>query len=213
MRTGSVLQAPEGVVVARDGDLFAVSLASGAEVRLTTTLAWESAPAVSPDGQTIVYERTPQRSKEPTLWKMQFDGSRQSSLRVSGGSPAGLPTARRSTSPAASLLPTESARTFGAPVHGPRNGARHSKQRTGHEPRGFPGRADPRVRGGRLRTGYPGGAVSDTARNGQVATLSKASPEHRRRLRSIVGSRRVAHRVQHWTRVRGAGVRGSGRWV
>lgn len=88
---GSAAQSPEGVVVARDGDLFAVSLASGTEVRLTTTRAWESAPAVSPDGQTILYERAPERSKEPTLWKMQFDGSRQSSLGVSGGSPAWTP--------------------------------------------------------------------------------------------------------------------------
>jgi Tol biopolymer transport system component len=68
-----------------------VALASGAEVRRTTTRAWESAPAVSPDGQTIVYQRAPERSKEPTLWKMQFDGSRQASLRVSGGSPAWTP--------------------------------------------------------------------------------------------------------------------------
>jgi len=36
---GSVAQSPEGVVVARDGELFAVALASGAEVRLTTTRA------------------------------------------------------------------------------------------------------------------------------------------------------------------------------
>jgi len=88
---GSVAQSPEGVVVARDGELFAISLASGAEVRLTTTRAWESAPAVSPDGQTIVYGRATERSKEPTLWKMRLDGSRQSSLRVEGGSPAWTP--------------------------------------------------------------------------------------------------------------------------
>ena len=88
---GSVAQSPEGVVVARDGELFAVSLAGGGEVRLTTTRAWESAPAVSPDGQSILYQRAPERSKEPTLWKMQVDGSRQSSLRVPGGAPAWTP--------------------------------------------------------------------------------------------------------------------------
>ena len=88
---GSVVQSPEGVVVARDGDLFAVALASGAEVRLTTTRAWESAPAVSPDGQTIAYGRSPDRFKDPTLWTMRLDGSRQSSLRVAGGAPAWTP--------------------------------------------------------------------------------------------------------------------------
>jgi Tol biopolymer transport system component len=88
---GSAVQSPEGVVVARDGELFAVALANGAEVRLTTTRAWESAPAVSPDGQTIAYGRSPDRSKDPTLWTMRLDGSRQSSLRVAGGAPAWTP--------------------------------------------------------------------------------------------------------------------------
>jgi TolB protein len=88
---GSGAQAPEGLVVARDGELYAVALTSGTEVRLTSTSAWESAPAVSPDGQTIVYGRAPERSKEPTLWKMRLDGSGQSSLRVAGGDPAWAP--------------------------------------------------------------------------------------------------------------------------
>lgn len=90
---GSIAQTAEGVVVARDGELFAVALTSRAEVRLTSTRAWERGPAVSPDGQTIVYERlASDRSKaQPTLWKMQLDGSGQSSLGVAGGSPAWAP--------------------------------------------------------------------------------------------------------------------------
>ena len=85
-------QSPEGVVVARDGDLFAVSLAGGPEVRLTTRAAvGVRARGIArwPDHQ--LSGRAPERTKEPTLWKMQFDGSRQASLRVSGGSPAWTP--------------------------------------------------------------------------------------------------------------------------
>jgi Tol biopolymer transport system component len=89
--SGPIAQAPEGLVVARDGELFAVSLSSGVDVRLTNTRAWESAPAVSPDGQTIAYGRASDRTREPTLWKMRLDGTGQSSLRVAGGSPAWAP--------------------------------------------------------------------------------------------------------------------------
>src|SRR5262245_49187165 len=85
-------QSPEGLVVAREGDLYAVALATGDEVRLTRTRAWETAPAVSPDGQTIVYQRAPEQTREPTLWTMQFDGSRQSSLGVRGGDPDWTPS-------------------------------------------------------------------------------------------------------------------------
>jgi TolB protein len=41
-----------------------------------------------------VYGRAPERSKEPTLWKMALDGSRQSSLGVAGGSPAWTPNGK-----------------------------------------------------------------------------------------------------------------------
>ena len=107
---GSLVQSPEGVVVARDGELFAVALATGAEVRLTTTRAWESAPAVSPDGQTIAYGRSPDRSKDPTLWTMGLTEPPVAAA-VEAGLRRGRPTARRSTSRAG--IAVRSARTSG----------------------------------------------------------------------------------------------------
>jgi TolB protein len=92
--SGSQIQAPEGLVVARDGDLYAVALADGPEVRLTTTPAWEASPAVSPDGQRIVYQRAKERSTPYSLWMMNADGSQQSALRVAGTGPTWAPDGR-----------------------------------------------------------------------------------------------------------------------
>src|SRR5262245_60851897 len=64
-------QAPEALIVARNGDLYATSLAGDRTVRLTRTSAWESSATVSPDGSVVAYERSPKRSDPPELWTMR----------------------------------------------------------------------------------------------------------------------------------------------
>ncbi len=88
---GSSVQSSEGLIVARNGDLFAVSLADGHAVRLTKTRAWETAPAVSPDGTVVAYQHESKRTDPPQLWTMDTDGSRQAPLGVRGGSPTWTP--------------------------------------------------------------------------------------------------------------------------
>lgn len=87
----SPTQSPEGLIVARNGDLYAIALASGQTVRLTRTSAWETAAAVSADGTVVAYQRAPKRTDPPELWTMRVDGSRQTALGVKGGSPAWTP--------------------------------------------------------------------------------------------------------------------------
>ena len=88
---GSSAQPPEGLIVARNGDLYAVPLVAGRSVRLTRTSAWETAAAVSPDGTVVAYQRASKRSDPPQLWTMHVDGSHQAPLGVRGNSPAWTP--------------------------------------------------------------------------------------------------------------------------
>jgi Tol biopolymer transport system component len=88
---GSPTRPPEGLIVARNGDLYATSLAGDRTVRLTKTGAWETAAAVSADGTAVAYQRAPKRTEPPELWTMSVDGSRQAPLGVNGGSPTWAP--------------------------------------------------------------------------------------------------------------------------
>ena len=85
---------PEGLIVARNGDLYAVALAGGRTVRLTRTSAWETAATVSADGNAIAYQRARKRADPPELWSMRVDGGQQHRLGVRGGSPTWTPDGR-----------------------------------------------------------------------------------------------------------------------
>jgi Tol biopolymer transport system component len=62
--------APEArIVVASDGDLFAVALDTGQKTRLTRGAANDQAPECSPDGETVWFAR------DGDVWSMHWDGT------------------------------------------------------------------------------------------------------------------------------------------
>ena len=66
-------QATAGIAFEREGDLYAVALNGGHEVRLTKTPVWdETSPSASPDGRWIAYAREGPNSS--TIWIRSLDG-------------------------------------------------------------------------------------------------------------------------------------------
>ena len=75
--------------------LWRISLAGGSGIaKITTTLAEDYAPCVSPDDLSIVYTSNPPGAEEPQIWKVNSNGLLPTQLRV-GRSPQVSPDGKK----------------------------------------------------------------------------------------------------------------------